>query len=170
MKCAPGHRLRRGPPAGSTARDRGDLGRGTGAGGLVGLAEARVPPCASVLDRDRVLTDTDPDDCLRSGRRAAGSSTPTVAGGADRADPGSTRPGTGWQLDPDIAYLSGDRPPAGVRGRRADRVASEKASAVGAAWRDCGALEILVRGVDVDPIALQCRGCGRRAPALPVVT
>jgi hypothetical protein len=64
-----------------------------------------------------------------------------------------------WQLDPDIAYLTGDRLPAGVRGFEIveqlpmrEKVLRQSLSSL-----DCGPLEILVRGVDVDPDALRKR-------------
>ncbi|CCF64811.1 class I SAM-dependent methyltransferase [Nocardia cyriacigeorgica] len=64
-----------------------------------------------------------------------------------------------WQLDPRIAYLTGDRVPDGVRGFRVlDRLAfREKLLRAELRSRDCGALEILVRGVDVDPDQLRRR-------------
>ncbi|MEV0298940.1 class I SAM-dependent methyltransferase [Nocardia sp. NPDC050710] len=64
-----------------------------------------------------------------------------------------------WQLDPNIAYLTGDRVPDGMRGFRiVDRLElREKTLRQELARRDCGALEILVRGVDVDPDALRKR-------------
>lgn len=64
-----------------------------------------------------------------------------------------------WQLDPRIAYLTGDRLPAGVRGFRiVDRFEfREKTLRTELRRRECGALEILVRGVDVDPDVLRRR-------------
>ncbi|EOM76292.1 class I SAM-dependent methyltransferase [Rhodococcus rhodnii] len=64
-----------------------------------------------------------------------------------------------WQLDPRIAYLTGDAVPAGVRGFRIlDRVKfSDKELRRALARHDAGAVEILVRGVDVDPDALRVR-------------
>lgn len=64
-----------------------------------------------------------------------------------------------WQLDPRIAYLTGDTVPAGVRGFRVlDRLAfKEKPLRAELHRRDCGPLEILTRGVDVDPDALRTR-------------
>mgnify|MGYP007051588334 FL=1 len=64
-----------------------------------------------------------------------------------------------WQLDADIAYLSGDRLPPGIRGfevldtlpyheRRLRQALSD---------RGVGAVEILVRGLDVDPDVLRSR-------------
>lgn len=64
-----------------------------------------------------------------------------------------------WQLDPRIAYLTGDRVPDGVRGFRIlDRLEfREKSLRAELRRRDCGPLEILVRGVDVDPDRLRRR-------------
>lgn len=64
-----------------------------------------------------------------------------------------------WQLDPRIAYLTGDRLPAGVRGFRIiDRFEfREKTLRTELRRRECGALEILVRGVDIDPDVLRRR-------------
>ncbi|MEV3963504.1 class I SAM-dependent methyltransferase [Nocardia sp. NPDC050193] len=64
-----------------------------------------------------------------------------------------------WQLDPRIAYLTGDRIPDGVRGFRIiDRcVLREKILRAELRRRDCGPLEILVRGVDIDPDVLRRR-------------
>ena len=64
-----------------------------------------------------------------------------------------------WQLDPDIAYLSGDRLPPGVRGFEVlEQLAfDERRLRQALAALDCGALEILVRGVTVDPDALRRR-------------
>ncbi|TCJ99371.1 THUMP-like domain-containing protein [Nocardia alba] len=62
-----------------------------------------------------------------------------------------------WQLDPQIAYLTGDSVPPGMRGFRVeDRFElREKTLRQELARRDCGSLEILIRGVDVDPDALR---------------
>ena len=58
-----------------------------------------------------------------------------------------------WQLDPRIAYLTGDSVPEGVRGFRIlEQIKySEKLLKQTLSKRDCGVAEILVRGVDVDP-------------------
>ena len=73
-----------------------------------------------------------------------------------------------WQLDPDIAYLSGDRLPAGVRGIRGARANSPSARS-GCARRCRHAMparvEILVRGVDVDPDALRRAAAAARVAA-----
>ncbi|GAA4676993.1 THUMP-like domain-containing protein [Gordonia humi] len=61
------------------------------------------------------------------------------------------------QLDPQIAYLTGAAVPPGARGFRIiDRTAvSERALRSALAAHDCGSLEILVRGLDVDPDRLR---------------
>lgn len=130
------------------------------------LAEPGVRRRATVLDRDEVLTDTDPDDCPVGppGRWIVDPDGAVVRAGLVRQY--AARHGL-WQLDPDIAYLSGDRVPAGTRGFEVlDQLPlREKALRSALSVRDCGALEILVRGVDVDPDALRrrLRPAGRTA-------
>ncbi|MFD6395338.1 class I SAM-dependent methyltransferase [Nocardia sp. NPDC060249] len=62
-----------------------------------------------------------------------------------------------WQLDPQIAYLTGDTVPTGMRGFRIEGrfELREKTLRQELSRRDCGALEILIRGVDIDPDALR---------------
>ncbi|WP_330249598.1 class I SAM-dependent methyltransferase [Nocardia sp. NBC_00565] len=64
-----------------------------------------------------------------------------------------------WQLDPNIAYLTGNSVPDGVRGFRiVDRLElREKTLRRELARRDCGSLEILIRGLDIDPDTLRKR-------------
>ena len=64
-----------------------------------------------------------------------------------------------WQLDERIAYLTGDRPPPGVRAFRVVEHGrySEKSLRAVLKSHDVGRLEILVRGLDVDPDALRKR-------------
>lgn len=64
-----------------------------------------------------------------------------------------------WQLDPRIAYLTGDTPPPGVRAFRVLESGRYSEKTLRAALRrhDVGRLEILVRGLDVDPDALRRR-------------
>lgn len=64
-----------------------------------------------------------------------------------------------WQLDPRIAYLTGDTVPEGVRGFRVLHRMDFKDKPLRAELhrRDCGPLEILTRGVDIDPDALRAR-------------
>ncbi len=61
------------------------------------------------------------------------------------------------QLDPQIAYLTGNAIPAGERGFRIleQLPVHEKTLRGALAARDCGSLEILVRGLDVDPDRLR---------------
>ncbi|GEE03640.1 hypothetical protein nbrc107696_40860 [Gordonia spumicola] len=63
------------------------------------------------------------------------------------------------QLDPQIAYLTGPTVPAGERGFRViEKVGVTEKTLRGAlAAHDCGSLEILVRGLDVDPDRLRRR-------------
>jgi hypothetical protein len=136
----------------------------TSAGGSVREACLWSPPLsqvrrrASVLDRGETLTDADPDDCRTGepGRWIVDPDGAVVRAGLVRQY--ATRHGL-WQIDPDIAYLTGDRLPAGVRGFEVlDQVPlREKVLHQTLSERDCGALEILVRGVDVDPDALRRR-------------
>lgn len=64
-----------------------------------------------------------------------------------------------WQLDPQIAYLTGNTVPHGVRGFRIlDRLEfREKALRQELSRRNCGPLEIRIRGLDIDPDALRKR-------------
>lgn len=122
------------------------------------LAQPGIRRRASVLDRGEVLTDADPDDCAAGppGRWIVDPDGAVVRAGLVRQY--AARHGL-WQLDPDIAYLTGDRLPAGVRGFEIlDRLPlREKVLRQAIAAHDCGPLEILVRGVDVDPDALRRR-------------
>ncbi|OZC43333.1 SAM-dependent methyltransferase [Rhodococcus sp. WWJCD1] len=76
-----------------------------------------------------------------------------------------------WQLDPRIAYLTGDTVPAGVRGFRVLEQSkfSEKVLRQQLNRMDCGSVEILVRGVDVDPAILRPKLKLRGSVALSVV-
>ncbi|UOZ10566.1 class I SAM-dependent methyltransferase [Amycolatopsis sp. WQ 127309] len=64
-----------------------------------------------------------------------------------------------WQLDERIAYLTGDTPPPGVRAFRVLEQGpySEKSLKSVLKRHDVGRLEILTRGLDVDPDALRRR-------------
>ena len=122
------------------------------------LAQPRVRRRASILDRDEQITDAEPDEC------------PTRPAGRWIVDPDGAVVRAGlvrhygarhdlWQLDPNIAYLSGDELPPGLRGFEVlqqlpcdERRLRQALSAL-----DCGSLEILVRGVDIDPDALRGR-------------
>jgi len=113
---------------------------------------------ATVLDTGEQVTDTEPDDCgvAPPGRWLIDPDGAIVRAGLVRQY--AARHGL-WQIDPDIAYLSGDRLPDGVRGFEIleqlplrERHLRQTLSA-----RGVGALEILVRGVDVDPDALRAK-------------
>lgn len=123
-----------------------------------GLSRPGVRVRASVLDRDEEITDADPDDCPSGppGRWIVDPDGAVVRAGLVRHY--AVRHGL-WQLDPDIAYLTGDRLPDGVRGFEIlEQVPMrEKALRQALSAYDCGALEILVRGVDVDPDVLRKR-------------
>lgn len=135
-----------------------------------GLARPGVTRRASVLDRGEQLTDADPDDC---GVRPAGRWIVDPDGAVVRAGlvrHYGARHGL-WQLDPDIAYLSGDRLPAAVRGFEVieQLVFDERRLRQALSALDCGSLEVLVRGVRVDPDALRRRMRPRGGRALSVV-
>ncbi|MHA3022745.1 THUMP-like domain-containing protein [Mycobacterium sp. BMJ-28] len=125
---------------------------------------------ATLLDRGEEIIDTDPQDCpvAPAGRWIIDPDGAVVRAGLVRQY--GTRYGL-WQLDPDIAYLSGDQLPDGVRGFEvlAEVGLDEKRLRRELAARDAGAVEILVRGVDVDPDAFRRRLKPRGAAALSVV-
>lgn len=134
------------------------------------LAEPGVRRRASVLDRGEQLTDTEPDDCAvrPAGRWIVDPDGAVVRAGLVRHY--GARHGL-WQLDPDIAYLSGDRLPPDVRGHEVLEQLDfdERRLRRALSARDCGALEILVRGVRVDPDALRRRLRPRGSRALSVI-
>ncbi|WP_443678282.1 THUMP-like domain-containing protein, partial [Mycolicibacterium gadium] len=113
---------------------------------------------ACVLDRGEVVSDADADDCPTrpAGRWIVDPDGAIVRAGLVRQY--AARHGL-WQLDPEIAYLSGDHVPAGVRGFEVldELPLREKILRQALSQRDCGQLEILVRGVGVDPDALRRR-------------
>lgn len=126
-----------------------------------GLAEPGVTRRATVLSTHGVpstYTDAEPDEI---GAAAPGQVIVDPDGAVVRA--GLVRQYAAkhglWQLDPRIAYLTGDRAPDGVRGLRIlDQLDfREKALRGELRRRDCGSLEILARGVDIDPDQLRRR-------------
>ncbi|WP_299556413.1 class I SAM-dependent methyltransferase [uncultured Mycolicibacterium sp.] len=135
-----------------------------------GLAEPGVRRRATLLDRGEQVTDADPDDCpvAEPGRWIIDPDGAVVRAGLVRH--WAARHGL-WQLDPAIAYLSGDRLPDGVRGFEVLETLgySEKRLRGALAGHDAGAVEILVRGVDVDPDALRRRLRLRGSARLSVV-
>ncbi|WP_434439630.1 THUMP-like domain-containing protein [Lentzea sp. E54] len=125
-----------------------------------GLATPGVSRRASVLGGGSswTLTDAEPDDC------------PVAAPGAWIIDPDGAVVRAGlvrhyaarhglWQLDERIAYLSGDVPPPGIRAFRVLEHGhyTEKSLKSLLKTRGVGRLEILVRGLDVDPNTLRKR-------------
>ncbi|WP_327150256.1 class I SAM-dependent methyltransferase [Nocardia sp. NBC_01329] len=126
-----------------------------------GLREAGIARRATVLTSAgaiSTLTDADPDEIPERdpGEWIVDPDGAVVRAGLVRHY--GARHGL-WQLDPRIAYLTGDRLPDGVRGFRIlDRcVLREKVLRAELRRRDCGRLEILVRGVDIDPDVLRRR-------------
>lgn len=135
-----------------------------------GLAQPGVRRRASVLDRGEQITDADPDDCpvRPAGRWIVDPDGAVVRAGLVRHY--GARHGL-WQLDPDIAYLSGEALPAGVRGFEVlEQLAfDERRLRQALSALDCGSLEVLVRGVRVDPDALRRRMRPRGGRPLSVV-
>jgi hypothetical protein len=122
------------------------------------LAAPGVSRRATMLSVGEEITDTEPDDCAvaPAGRWIIDPDGAVVRAGVVRHY--AVRHGL-WQLDRDIAYLSGDRLPDHVRGFEVleevgygERRLRQALSAL-----DVGAAEILVRGVDVDPDVLRSR-------------
>lgn len=73
-----------------------------------------------------------------------------------------------WMLDERIAYVTGNRIPHGYSGFRIlEEVSLKRLKQRLRAW-DCGSLEILVRGVDIDPDRLrrECKLSGSRPLAV----
>lgn len=138
-----------------------------------GLAQPGVSRRATVLRADgsvEQITDAEPDDCpvAAAGRWIVDPDGAVVRAGLVRHY--AARHGL-WQLDPHIAYLSGDRLPPAVRGFEVLRQIpfGERRLRQALTEMDCGAVEILVRGVDVDPAVLRPRLRLRGTRALSVV-
>jgi THUMP domain-like len=135
-----------------------------------GLTEPGVTRRATVLDRDEEITDADGDDCAvgPAGRWIVDPDGAVVRAGLVRHY--GARHGL-WQLDRNIAYLSGDELPDGVRGFEVLEEVDygERSLRQALSARDAGAVEILVRGVDVDPDVLRPRLRLRGSQRLSVV-
>jgi len=136
----------------------------------VGLAENGVTRRATMLDTGEGVTDADPDECMvaPAGRWIVDPDGAVVRAGLVRHY--AARHGL-WQLDPDIAYLSGDQLPDSVRGFEVleELNYSERRLRQALSARDVGAVEILVRGVGVDPDALRTRMRLRGSRSVSVV-
>ncbi len=123
-----------------------------------GRSEPGVRRRATVLDTAEQITDSEPDEC------------PVGPPGAWIIEPDGAVIRAGlvrhyaarhglWQLDPDIAYLSGERVPDGVRGFEVLEVMafSERRLRQALGARHVGVVEILVRGLDIVPDTLRAR-------------
>jgi hypothetical protein len=126
-----------------------------------GLATEGVSRRATVLRHGSpmwTITDADGDDCpvREAGEWIVDPDGAVVRAGLVRHF--AARHGLG-QLDPRIAYLTGDAAPPGMRAFRVLEQGryAEKALRQMVRRHDIGRLEILVRGVDVDPDALRAR-------------
>ncbi len=135
-----------------------------------GLAQPGVRRRASVLDRNEEITDAEPGECpvRPAGRWIVDPDGAVVRAGLVRHY--GARHGL-WQLDPDIAYLSGDRLPPGIRGFEVleQVVFEERRLRQALSALDCGPLEVLIRGVRADPDALRRRLRLRGSRPLSVV-
>ncbi|MGI8307953.1 THUMP-like domain-containing protein [Saccharopolyspora hattusasensis] len=126
-----------------------------------GLADPVVRRRATVLRPDGTgwtITDAEPDDCpaVEVRQWIVDPDGAVVRAGLVRHY--AARHGLA-QLDPRIAYLTGDDPPPGVRAFRVFDHGryGEKSLRTLLRSHDVGRLEILVRGLDVDPDALRRR-------------
>ncbi|MUM19477.1 class I SAM-dependent methyltransferase [Mycobacterium sp. CBMA271] len=136
-----------------------------------GLAQAhRSATVLSTAGDGFRLTDADPDDCAvaEAGEWIVDPDGAVVRSGLVRHY--AARHGL-WQLDPRIAYLSGDSVPDGVQGYRVLEALAygEKRLRQSLTARDCGSVEITVRGVDIDPAVLRTRMRLRGSVPLSVV-
>ncbi|WP_338892904.1 THUMP-like domain-containing protein [Rhodococcus sovatensis] len=126
-----------------------------------GLTDSTVGRRASVLTSDGwnyEITDAEPDDieAANPGSWIVDPDGAVVRAGLVRHY--AAKHGL-WQLDPRIAYLTGDSVPMGVNGFRIlERIKfSEKTLRQALTSHGCGSVEILVRGIDVDPAVLRPR-------------
>ncbi|CAM05378.1 hypothetical protein A8924_6552 [Saccharopolyspora erythraea NRRL 2338] len=123
-------------------------------GGLAGGVRRR----ASVLSTGETFTDAESDDCpvLEVGQWVVDPDGAVVRAGLVRHY--AARHGLA-QIDRRIAYLTGDTPPPGIRAFRVIDHGHYNEKALRALLRrhDVGRLEILVRGLDIDPDALRRR-------------
>lgn len=74
-----------------------------------------------------------------------------------------------WMLDERIAYLTGDQLPAGYSGFEVLETVPVKRLKAALSARDCGSVEILARGVDIDPDKLRAQLKLKGTQALSVV-
>ncbi|RCW45188.1 hypothetical protein DFQ14_103154 [Halopolyspora algeriensis] len=161
IKCAPGLDFDRIPPEAEIELVSLDGQVREASLWLGGLAAAGVHRRATVLGSDgsaREITDAEPDECpvREVGQWLVDPDGAVVRAGLVRHY--AARHGLG-QLDPRIAYLTGDAPPPGVRAFRVLEHGryTEKSLRTMLRRHEVGRLEILVRGLDVDPDALRRR-------------
>ncbi|QPK80020.1 SAM-dependent methyltransferase [Corynebacterium lizhenjunii] len=132
---------------GSRANCSGDGGQGAGGGGIgkLGVSVDIVDdsaPAAELPGAGAVSTYLiDPDGAI-------------VRGGLVKHY--AAREGL-WQLDERIAYLTGPRIPEGASGFAFIESVAPKRLKAALAAHDCGAVEILIRGVNADPDELRKR-------------
>jgi hypothetical protein len=126
-------------------------------GGFAGACRRR----ATVLRGDGTqwtITDQEPDDCgvAEPGEWLIDPDGAVVRAGLVRHY--ASRHGL-WQMDERIAYLTGDSPPPDVRAFRIREFGHYSEKELRSALRrlSVGVVEILVRGLDVDPNALRPR-------------
>lgn len=125
-----------------------------------GLATPGVARRATVLhgQEEWTITDAEPDDCpVRDpGEWIIDPDGAVVRAGLVRHY--AARHGL-WQLDERIAYLTGDTPPPGIRAFRVVEHGHYTEKSLRSLLRvhGVGRLEILVRGLDVDPNTLRKR-------------
>ncbi|MPY83678.1 MAG: class I SAM-dependent methyltransferase [Actinophytocola sp.] len=104
------------------------------------------------------ITDAEPDDCEvgEPGEWLIDPDGAVVRAGLVRHY--AARHGL-WQLDERIAYLTGDEPPPGIRAFHVREFGPYREKTLRSRLRelDVGRVEILVRGLDVDPNALRPR-------------
>lgn len=135
-------------------------------------ASVLAPKAAGGAGADWEVTDAEDDDCpVRDvGEWIVEPDPAVVRAGLVRQY--AARAGLG-QLDPRIAFLTGDAPVPGTRAFRVLDHGPYREKSLRSALRehDVGSLEILVRGVDVDPDALRKRLKPRGSrPATVVLT
>lgn len=124
-------------------------------------APATVSRRATVLTSEGpmwTVSDVDSDECdvAEPGEWIVDPDGAVVRAGLVR--PYAARHGL-WQLDERIAYLTGDDPPPGIRAFRVREFGPYKEKTLRSTLRrlDVGRVEILVRGLDVDPNSLRPR-------------
>ena len=116
-------------------------------------------PCSRRAARTGTVTDAEDDDCPvgPAGEWIVDPDGAVVRAGLVRQY--GARHGL-WRVDEHLAYLTGDAPPPGVRAFRVlehGRYSEKTLRTDAAPARDVGRVEILVRGLDVDPNALRPR-------------